>query len=203
MKARYIRISSSTQNTIRQYQKQTPDEMVYVDVISGAIPFNERPAAQELIKAIEDGIIDYLSCEAVDRLGRSAYDIQSTINYLNEKGVNLKIENLGVESFVKGKINSIFKMITDVLANVAQMEREASKERQAQGIAIAVAQGKFKGRVKGSSIPESVVLGTYKNVVKELKLGGNSLRKVAAICGVSLATVQKVKRILEGQTEAK
>jgi DNA invertase Pin-like site-specific DNA recombinase len=202
MKARYIRISSSTQNTIRQYQKQTPDEMVYVDVISGAIPFNERPAAQELIKAIEAGIIDYLSCEAVDRLGRSAYDIQSTINYLNDKGVNLKIENLGVESFAKGKINSIFKMITDVLANVAQMEREASKERQAQGIAIAVAQGKFKGRVKGSSIPESVVLGTYKNVVKELKLGGNSLRKVAAICGVSLATVQKVKRILDGQTEA-
>ena len=177
--------------------------MVYVDVISGAIPFNERPAAQELIKAIEDGIIDYLSCEAVDRLGRSAYDIQSTINYLNDKSVNLKIENLGVESFVKGKINSIFKMITDVLANVAQMEREASKERQAQGIAIAVAQGKFKGRLKGSSIPESVVLGTYKNVVKELKLGGNSLRKVAAICGVSLATVQKVKRILDGQIEAK
>lgn len=203
MKARYIRISSSTQNTIRQYQKQTPDELVYVDVISGAIPFNERPAAQELIKAIEDGIIDYLSCEAVDRLGRSAYDIQSTINYLNNKGVNLKIENLGVESFVKGKINSIFKMITDVLANVAQMEREASKERQAQGIAIALAQGKFKGRVKGSSIPESVVLGTYKNVVKELKLGGNSLRKVAAICGVSLATVQKVKRIIDNPTEKK
>jgi DNA invertase Pin-like site-specific DNA recombinase len=203
MKARYIRISSSTQSTIRQYQKQTPDEMVYVDVISGAIPFNERPAAQELIKAIEDGIIDYLSCEAVDRLGRSAYDIQSTINYLNDKGVNLKIENLGVESFVKGKINSIFKMITDVLANVAQMEREASKERQAQGIAIAVAQGKFKGRVKGSSIPESVVLATYKNVVKELKLGGNSLRKVAAICGVSLATVQKVKRIIDNPTEKK
>ncbi|MFH6970881.1 recombinase family protein [Flavobacterium petrolei] len=203
MKARYIRISSSSQSILRQYQKKTPDEMVYVDVISGAIPFNERPAAQELIKAIEDGIIDYLSCEAVDRLGRSAYDIQSTINYLNDKSVNLKIENLGVESFVKGKINSIFKMITDVLANVAQMEREASKERQAQGIAIAVAQGKFKGRLKGSSIPESVVLGTYKNVVKELKLGGNSLRKVAAICGVSLATVQKVKRILDGQIEAK
>ena len=203
MKARYIRISSSTQNTIRQYQKKTPEEMVYVDVTSGAIPFNDRPAAQELIKAIESGIVDYLTVESIDRIGRDAFNIQSTIQYLNSKGVNLKVNNLGVESLVNGKVSMTFKMISDILANLSQMTRDNIREAQAQGIKIAVAAGRFKGRVKGSSIPDDVILSTYKNVVKELKLGGNSLRKVAAICGVSLASVQKVKRILDGQIEAK
>jgi len=196
MKARYIRVSSSTQNTIRQYHKQSPDELVFVDVISGAVAFNERPSAIELLKAIESGVVDYLTTESIDRIGRDAFNIQSTIQYLNSKGVNLKVTNLGVESLVNGKVSMTFKMISDILANLSQMTRENIREAQAQGIAIAVAQGKFRGRVKGSSTPDADVLIKYKNVVKELKLGTNSLRKVATLSGVSLATVQKVKGIL-------
>lgn len=203
MKARYTRISSGTQNPARQLTKQHPNELIFCDVISGAVAFNERPAAKELIKVIEAGEVDYLTVESIDRIGRDAFNIQSTIQYLNSKGVNLKVNNLGVESLVNGKVSMTFKMISDILANLSQMTRENLREAQAQGIHLAVLAGKFKGRVKGSSIPESVVLGTYKNVVKELKLGGNSLRKVAAICGVSLATVQKVKRILDNPTEKK
>ncbi|AOW11404.1 recombinase family protein [Flavobacterium gilvum] len=194
MKARYIRVSSSTQNTIRQTIKQHQDELVFIDVISGAIPFDNRPQAIELIKAIEAGTITYLSVEAIDRVGRNAFDIQSTINWLNSMDVTLKVDNLGIESFVDGKQNSIFKMITDVLANLSQMEREASKERQAQGIAIAVAQGKYKGRVKGSGASDDEVLTKYKGVVKAIRQHPDlSLRKIASIANVSLGTIQKVK----------
>jgi len=201
MKARYIRISYATQNTARQLIKSHPNEQLFIDVISGAIPFNERPQAAKLIEAIESGTINNLSVEAIDRLGRNAFDVQTTIEYLNTKGVNLRVENLGIESIVKGKPNSIFKLITDVLSNVAAMERESLKERQKQGIAIAVAQGKFKGRVKGSTTPDNVVLEQYKQVAKELKLQTNSLRKIASICGVSLGTVQKVQTILRNRKE--
>jgi DNA invertase Pin-like site-specific DNA recombinase len=203
MKARYIRTSSATQNNQRQILKQHPDELVYIDVISGAVAFKDRPAAQELLEAIEAGTVTYLSCESIDRIGRTAFDIQETLQYLNEKNVTLKVDNLGIESFANGKPNPIFKMISDVLANVAELSRANIRETQAQGIRIAAAAGKYKGRVKGSVKPDDEVLSTYKNVVKELKLGGNSLRKVAAICDVSLATVQKVKGILDKQDVVK
>ncbi|WP_245179135.1 recombinase family protein [Flavobacterium chilense] len=199
MQCRYIRISSGTQNTIRQ-EKQKSNEKVYIDVISGAVAFNERPQASELVKDIEAGLVTTLNVESIDRIGRDAYNIQTVINYLNSKGVNLKVDNLGIESFVNGKPNPIFKMITDVLANVSELTRNNIKEAQAQGIKIAVAQGKFKGRVKGSGASDSEVLEKYKVVVKTLNNHSDlSLRKVASISNVSLATVQKVKRILDNQ----
>jgi DNA invertase Pin-like site-specific DNA recombinase len=197
MKGRYVRTSSSTQSNARQIQKQHPEEKIYIDIISGAIAFKERPAAKELIEEIEAGTIDYLTCESIDRIGRSAFDIQCTIQYLNDKGVTLKVENLGIESFVKGKPSPIFKMITDVLANVAELTRNNIREAQAQGIKIAVAQGKYKGRVKGSSASDDEVLTKYKSVVKAIKQHPDlSLRKIASIADVSLGTVQKVKGIL-------
>jgi DNA invertase Pin-like site-specific DNA recombinase len=197
MKGRYVRTSSSTQSNARQIQKQHPEEKIYIDIISGAIAFKERPAAKELIEEIEAGTIDYLTCESIDRIGRSAFDIQCTIQYLNDKGVTLKVENLGIESFVKDKPSPIFKMITDVLANVAELTRNNIREAQAQGIKIAVAEGKYKGRVKGSSASDDEVLTKYKGVVKAIKQHPDlSLRKIASIADVSLGTVQKVKGIL-------
>jgi DNA invertase Pin-like site-specific DNA recombinase len=197
MKGRYVRTSSTTQSNARQLQKQHPEEKIYIDVISGAIAFKERPAAKELIEEIEAGTIDYLTCESIDRIGRSAFDIQCTIQYLNDKGVTLKVENLGIESFVKDKPSPIFKMITDVLANVAELTRNNIREAQAQGIKIAVAEGKYKGRVKGSSASDDEVLIKYKGVVKAIKQHPDlSLRKIASIADVSLGTVQKVKGIL-------
>lgn len=196
-KARYVRVSSGTQNTIRQTIKQHPDEQVFIDVISGAIAFNDRPQAQLLIKAIEAGTVDYLTVESIDRIGRDAFNIQSTIQYFNSKGVNLKVENLGIESIIDGKVNSIFKMITDVLANVAELTRNNIREAQAQGIKIAVASGKFKGRVKGTTISDKDFLKKYDTVVKELKSGVNSMRKIAKLCDTSLSTVTRVKTILD------
>ncbi|QZK90684.1 recombinase family protein [Flavobacterium sp. CHNK8] len=198
MKARYIRVSSATQNTIRQTVNANKDEQVFIDVISGAVPFNERSEASKLIQAIENGLVTYISVEAIDRLGRNTFDIQSTIEYFNKMNITVKVDNLGLESLVNNKVNPTFKIISDVLANVSEMERTNSKERQAQGIKIAVAQGKFKGRVKGSGASDSEVLEKYKLVVKTLNNHSDlSLRKIASISNVSLATVQKVKKILD------
>jgi DNA invertase Pin-like site-specific DNA recombinase len=198
MKARYIRVSSATQNTIRQTVNANKDEQVFIDVVSGVVPFTERNESSKLIQAIENGLVNYVSVEAIDRLGRSTYEIQSTIEYFNKMNVTLKVDNLGIESLVNNKVNPTFKLISDVLANVSEMERTNSKERQAQGIKIAVAQGKFKGRVKGSGASDSEVLEKYKLVVKTLINHSDlSLRKIASISGVSLATVQKVKKILD------
>ncbi|WP_337084889.1 recombinase family protein [Elizabethkingia anophelis] len=196
MKARYIRVSTGNQNTERQLKKNHPNEKLYIDIVSGAIPFKERGQGNKLIQDIEADSIKYISVHSIDRLGRNLFDILATLELLNEKKVTLKVDNLGIESLVNNKPNSAFKLIISVMANIAEMERETMLERQKEGIKIAIAKGVYKGRVKGSKESDEQVLSKYKEVVKYLKRG-QSLRDIAKLCNVSLGTVQKVKRILD------
>lgn len=196
MKARYNRISTSNQNLERQIAKQNPDEVLYNDVVSGSVAFAERMRGKELIGEIEAGKINYVVVSSIDRLGRNLFDIVSTLEFFNSKNVVLRVDNLGLESMVLGKVNPTFNLIISVMANVAQMERETLLERQKEGIAVAKAKGVYNGRVKGSTESDAEVLAKYKEVAKFLKMG-KSLRDIVGRCGVSLGTVQKVKQIIK------
>lgn len=195
MKARYNRISTANQNLERQLAKQNPDEVLFNDIVSGSVAFAERSKGKELINEIEAGKINYVVVSSIDRLGRNLYDIVSTLEFFNSKNVVLRVDNLGLESMVAGKVNPTFNLIISVMANVAQMERETLLERQKEGIALAKAKGVYNGRVKGSTESDAEVLTKYKDVAKFLKMG-KSLRDVKSRCNVSLGTVQKVKQIL-------
>lgn len=195
MKARYIRVSTGAQNIARQEEKQSKDEKVYIDIVSGSVTFKDREQGRELIKAIDKGEINYISVSSIDRLGRNLYDILTTLEFFKEKGVITKVDNLGLESLINGIENQAFKLIISVMANIAEMERETLLERQREGIAIAKARGVYKGRELGSKESDADFLAKYKIVVKNLKKG-NSIRDTAKICNVSLGTVQKVKNRL-------
>ncbi|MFI1773371.1 recombinase family protein [Thalassobellus citreus] len=196
MKARYIRVSTSNQNSERQLRDEFKNERLFIDVISGAIPFNERIEGQNLIDSILKNEINYVSVHSIDRLGRNLFDILSTLEIFNKNKVILKVDNLGLESLVKGKPNQAFKLIISVMANIAEMERETMLERQKEGIRIAKANGVYKGRVRGSIESDNTVLTKHKAVVKYLKKK-HSLRNTAKLSGVSLGTVQKVQKILK------
>ena len=196
MKARYIRTSSIGQNEARQVARQNPDEVVYLDKVSGAIPFSERPQASQLLKDIADGKIQMVSTSSIDRLGRNTINILQTIETFNQSGVILKVDNLGLESLINGKENPTFKLIVSVLANISEMERATLRERQLEGIAEAKKRGTYKGREKGTTIDKVVILQKYKEVVRLLKMK-KSLRDVASRCEVSLGTVQKVKGLMD------
>jgi DNA invertase Pin-like site-specific DNA recombinase len=199
MKARYIRTSSIGQNEARQVARQNPDEMIYLDKISGSVPFSERPQAGQLLKDIADGKIEIVSTSSIDRLGRNTINILQTIESFNKAGVNLKVDNLGLESLINGKENPTFKLIVSVLANISEMERASLRERQLEGIAQAKMRGVYKGREKGTTEDKEVVLQKYKEVVRFLKMK-KSLRDVAGRCNVSLGTVQRVRKLLEPGT---
>ena len=199
MNARYNRISTPNQNLERQIAKQNPDEVLFNDIVSGSVAFSEREKGMELINLIESGVIDFISVSSVDRLGRGLNDIINTLSYFSSKGVTLRVDNLGLESITLGKANPTFNLIISVMANVAQMERETLLERQREGIAIARANGVYKGRVKGTTETDDEVLAKYRDVAKFLKMG-KSLRDVKSRCSVSLGTVQKVKQILSKDT---
>lgn len=195
MKARYIRTSTLHQNEARQIAKQHPDEKIFLDKVSGAVLFHDRPKAKDLLEAIKLGEINYLSVSDISRLGRNTLDVLQTIENFTVAGVILRVDNLGLESLVNGKENPTFKLIVSVLANIAEMERSTLRERQLEGIAEAKKRGVYKGREKGTTESPEEVLKHYKEVVNHLRMK-KSLRDIASRCDVSLGTVQKVKRIL-------
>lgn len=193
-KARYNRISSPNQKLERQLVRNHPDEIIFNDVVSGAVAFKEREQGKALMDAIDNGEINFVSVAAVDRLGRNLYDVLTTLEYFNDKNVILRVDNLGLESMVDGKPNQVFKLIISVLGNVAEMERNNLRERQLEGIKIAKAKGIYKGRERGSSMSDEAFLEKHKSVVKEINKHPNlSVRKLAKITGVSVGTVQNVK----------
>lgn len=198
MKSRYIRVSTLNQKIERQIAKQYPDEKIYIDKISGAVPFSKRPEAINLIRDIDDNKINYISISSIDRLGRNTLDVLQTIEQLHLKNVCLKVDNLGLESLTKGKENPTFKLIISVLANISEMERNSILERQKEGIAVAKIKGSYKGRVKDTVESPEKFLAKYSNVVNYLKKSSPpTLLEIAKLTDCSKGTVQKVKRHLK------
>ncbi|WP_338840568.1 recombinase family protein [Flavobacterium ginsenosidimutans] len=192
--AKYIRVSTTEQNVDRQL---TSTHKQYVDKCSGSIPFNERPSAIKLLKDISDKKIDTLNVHSIDRLGRNAFDIQSTLNLLSRLNINVYVENIGLYSMIENKPNSIFKMITDVLSNVAEMERTSILERQKEGILIAKAKGTYKGRQLNTNETPQQFLSKYNQSHLELIKDKNySIRKLASITNLSNNTIVKIKKAL-------
>ncbi|WMI68808.1 recombinase family protein [Mangrovimonas sp. YM274] len=198
MKVKYIRVSTQEQNTARQEKNESEFDRVYMDKISGAIPFFDRPQGKKLVEAIKYNKIDEVHVLSIDRIGRSILDILTVCEFFTNSNVNLYVENIGMYSMVDGKQNPIFKMIVSVLGNVSEMERNNMLERQRQGIEIAKAKGIYKGRLHGSKMTTEVFLNKYKKVANELN-NGESLRRAAALGGVSLGVAQRVKKAMQEQ----
>ncbi|MDM1397768.1 recombinase family protein [Myroides odoratimimus] len=197
MKARYIRVSTLNQNIERQLIKQYPEELLYIDKISGSIPFAKRIQGSKLLNDITSLKINYISISSIDRLGRDTLDVLQTIEKFHEKKICLKIDNLGLESLIKNKENQTFKLIVSVLANISEMERTSILERQKEGIAIAKAKGIYKGRARNSVESAEKFLSKYSTVIFYLnKKYPPTLNEIAKLCDCSKNTVQKVKKTI-------
>ncbi|GGF29978.1 recombinase family protein [Flavobacterium limi] len=197
MKARYIRISTTSQSTARQESKAQIDELLFIDKVSGAIPFTERPKAKELLKAVNNENINFVSVSSIDRLGRNTIDILKTIQLFHSKGVTLFVEDIGLQSLADQKETQIFKLVSTVMSTLAEMEKTVLLDRISEGIALAKLKGIYKGRVKGTTETSSEFLTKYPKVISMLKRQNKpSLREIAKLCDVTVNTVQKVKRML-------
>ena len=194
--AKYIRTSTLEQSTLRQ---ENTSHKTYIDKCSGSIPFNERPSAIKLLNDISAKKVETLHVHSIDRLGRNAYDIQTTLNTLNNLNINVYVENIGLYSMIdNNKPNSIFKMITDVLSNVAEMERSSLLERQREGILIAKAKGTYKGRQMNTNETNEQFLSKYNQSHLELIKDENySIRKLASITNLSNNTIVKIRKTIK------
>lgn len=201
-KARYIRQSSKSQTNLRQLAKAHPDETLFIDVISGSVPFAERPEGKKLIESVESGSITYLTFHDLSRAGRSTIDVLTTLSFFQSKCVVVKIDNLGLESIVNGKVNPIFNLITTVLSEINSLERSTLLERQAEGVYQAKLRNVYKGRIKGTTDSPEATLEKHKRTIKALKSNPTlSLRDIAKLASdtdykVSANTVKKVKELI-------
>ena len=112
-------------------------DSIFSEKISGAN--KDRPQLKAMLDYVREG--DTLYIESIRRLGRSTRDLLNIIDTLNEKGVNLisHKEKIDTES-------PTGKFMLTVFAVLSQLEREQLKQRQHEGVEIAKAQGKYKGR---------------------------------------------------------
>ena len=122
-KISYLRCSSDTQSVESQrkalcgsFDKEFVDEGV-----SGSVLARDRPGFAALLSYVREG--DCVSISAIDRLGRDALDIQSTVRFLIDKGVTVDV--LGLGPIGRG----VGELIVAVLAQIADMERNKIRER--------------------------------------------------------------------------
>lgn len=193
----YVRTSTLTQNPDRQKINEKEFDKIIVDQISGTIPFFDRNGGKQIHKYIDEKNIDSLSVHEIDRLGRNLRDILNTIYYFTERKIPIIFLNQGLRTIDKnGKENSITKLIISILAIVAEMEKNISKERQLEGIAIAKIKGKYLGRKSGSNEDVLKFLSKTKNqkALGYLKKGYSSV-EISKIVGVHLNTITKIKKL--------
>ena len=149
----YVRVSTKEQKTDRQMeamQKYGVDaKLIFVDRVSGK-DFN-RPSYQKLVKKLRPG--DLLVIKSIDRLGRDYKEIlEEWRKLVKKKEIDIEVIDLPILN-TNQEIDGIAGvLIADillrVLAYVSQTERDYIKQRQAEGIAIALSKGIHFGRTK-------------------------------------------------------
>lgn len=140
----YKRVSSVDQNSVRQLDGVQLDEL-FEDKASGKDA--NRPALQTALKFVRKG--DVLVIHSMDRLARNAEDLLRIVRELTGRGVAIEFVKEG-QTFT-GDDSPMAKCMLGMLATFAEFERSMIRERQREGISIAKAEGRYKGRTKALS----------------------------------------------------
>ena len=200
----YARVSSvgDRQSTSRQvadlanYASLNGIEVVevYEEHISGAKRNEERAVLTECIDYAIANSVDVVLFSELSRCGRAVWEVLDTIRTLKDNGINAYFQKEGLSLFgSNGKENPYLAVMVSVLGVCAQMERENITYRLNSGRAKYIADGGKLGRKVGSVKTKERKQEEYSKVIRSLR-AGKSIRDTAAICNVSVSTVQRVKK---------
>ena len=148
----YVRVSSKEQNEARQMETMRKEGIeerdIFIDKASGKN--FQRPQYQLLKQMVREG--DTVVFDSITRMGRNMDDTMKEYKWFVENGVQLRFIKEPMintsnehDDVMKRAIQTI---ILTLLTAFAEKEREEIKTRQAEGIAVAKAQGKHLGRPK-------------------------------------------------------
>ena len=142
----YVRVSTTGQTTENQIQEieaagfHVEPRRIVTETISGSVAIAQRRGFSRLMDKLEAG--DVLIVTKLDRLGRDAIDVSTTVRKLEELGVRVHCLALGGVDLA----SSAGKMTMSVINAVAQFERDLLIERTQSGLKRAKSEGKTLGR---------------------------------------------------------
>ena len=184
----YIRVSSKDQCEDRQWlalkQFDIPRKNIYVDKVSGKN--FDRPQYNRLVKKLKKG--DVLIVLSIDRLGRNYDEIQNQWRVITKvKQVDIVVLDMPLlDTRKKGDQDLtgtfIGDMVLQILAYVAQIERENIKQRQKEGIYAAKSRGVIFGR------PRKDVPQNFKEIKNQWLQNQITSRQAAKALGIAQST---------------
>lgn len=186
----YVRVSSKEQNIDRQMTAMSeagiPKKNIFIDKASGK-DFKRRGYLRMLRRLKPE---DEVFIKSIDRLGRNYDEIIGQWRKLTkEKEVNVVVLDfplLDTRNQLHGLTGKFAAdLVLQILSYVAQIERENTHIRQMEGIREAKKKGVRFGRPR-QAIPEN-----FEEVARQCRNGNVSLRKGAALLGVSHTTLAK------------
>jgi len=161
----YVRVSTSGQTTDNQLQEiqaagfSIEPRRAVTETISGSVATAQRRSFARLLDRLEAG--DVLVVTKLDRLGRNAMDVGSTVAKLADLGVRVHCLALGGVDLT----SSTGKLTMNVINAVAEFERDLLIERTQAGLSRAKAEGKRLGR------PASLAADQRSSVAQRLREG--------------------------------
>lgn len=180
----YCRVSTADQSSENQALEihnagfQIEPRRIVEETVSGSVAAMERQGFRRLVDRLEAG--DVLVVTKLDRLGRNAMDVRSTVEMLAKAEVRVHCMALGGVDLT----SPAGKMTMAVIAAVAEFERDLLVERTQAGLSRAKAEGKKLGRP--TSLSEEQL-----QEVRKRRLAGASLGVLANEFGVSRSAIQR------------
>ena len=182
MKIGYIRVSTVEQNEARQMVTMDKYEVEKVFSEKVSAKDTNREQLQLMLDFVREGDTVYI--HDFSRLARSTKDLLEIVEYLNNKKVHLVSAKENIDtSTPTGKL-----MLT-MIGAINEFERTNLLERQREGIAIAKAEGKYKGR-------KEVKIDNFEYHYNRYKNREVNKSQLAKELGISRPTLDKLIREL-------
>jgi DNA invertase Pin-like site-specific DNA recombinase len=182
----YARVSTIEQNLDRQLEalKIAGCDKIYSEKLSGAN--TDRPQLQLMFKEIKEG--DTIIITDLTRFSRSTMDLFRLIELIKEKKCFVK--SLKDTWLDISEENPYSQFLLTVMAGVAQLERDLTRMRQKEGIALAKKKGLYKGRPKlyTENNPR------FSHALELYEAGGRSIAEICKICSISESTFYRHMR---------
>lgn len=186
----YTRVSTASQDAQLQLDSLTASGVqrrdIFSDVTSGSKNARDRPGMKKLLEYAQTG--DTVVVWRVDRLGRSLVDVLNTVDLLRDRGVELRSISDGIDP-----ATTTGRLMLNMLATLAEYERELITERVNAGIAAARAGGTRFGR----PVMDPAVVADKLAIVKEARAKGKTAAEAAGLVGWSRATLYRHQQTIQ------
>src|SRR6516162_2222191 len=178
----YARVSTGSQSLDQQMDALAAAGVdanrVYSDKLSGSSTREQRPGLAALLDYAREG--DAIVVVGIDRLGRNAAEVMTTIRELRDRNIVLRSLREGIDTS-----NATGRMVAGVLASLAELELELGRERRAAAREARRARGQHVGRPKALDKSKAAL-------AQRMHASGESASTIASMLGVSRATVYRV-----------